>query len=55
MMVYRSNLNKMNDREDIWIAVDDNNRVEAVYYPDFPQDRAIVNSQISTKEYGIEW
>ncbi|MFO7947086.1 MAG: hypothetical protein R6V19_09740 [Armatimonadota bacterium] len=40
MMVYPSTRERS---EDIWIVLDDSERVVAVFYPDYPTDRALLS------------
>ncbi len=42
VMRYRSSLRRINGSEDIWVVLDGDDRIIAVYYPDLPQERAVI-------------
>ncbi len=45
-MTYRSTISdRMNGSEDIWIVLDEDERIEAVYYMDLAQERAVVTGR----------
>lgn len=43
VLVYRSKPQSIQGNEDIWIVLSDSDNIINVYYPDFAQDRIIVN------------
>jgi len=45
VLEYRSDPGRLQGTEDLWIALDSRGQVAAVFYPDTPQDRRIVESR----------